>query len=83
MTVQAESKAVSEGTPTVTSDLVILREEGDHVSLTEFAEDVKRGLSQNPKCLPSKYFYDNAGSGKILFVLLVAMLQLWSLILFC
>ena len=29
---------------------------------TEFAEDVKAGLSASPKTLPSKYFYDGTGS---------------------
>jgi dimethylhistidine N-methyltransferase len=28
----------------------------------QFAEDVKKGLSQTPKRLPSKYFYDEKGS---------------------
>src|SRR5262249_53772919 len=27
-----------------------------------FAEDVRRGLSSDPKVLPSKYFYDDLGS---------------------
>ena len=30
--------------------------------LSNFAEDVLKGLSTNPKCLPSKYFYDEKGS---------------------
>lgn len=30
--------------------------------LTQFAEDVLRGLSSNPKSLSSKYFYDDEGS---------------------
>ena len=30
--------------------------------LTQFAEDVRRGLSSTPKQLSSKYFYDDEGS---------------------
>ena len=30
--------------------------------LTHFAEDVLRGLSETPKSLSSKYFYDDEGS---------------------
>jgi len=31
------------------------------VKLQQFASDIKAGLSSNPKKLPSKYFYDEAG----------------------
>jgi dimethylhistidine N-methyltransferase len=31
-------------------------------SLSDFAKDVKEGLSSTPKRIPSKYFYDDAGS---------------------
>ena len=30
--------------------------------MNDFAKDVLNGLSSSPKCLPSKYFYDDAGS---------------------
>lgn len=33
-----------------------------HEGMSAFAEDVRRGLSGSPKCLPSMYFYDARGS---------------------
>ena len=32
------------------------------LELNQFAEDVLRGLSETPKSLSSKYFYDDEGS---------------------
>jgi hypothetical protein len=45
-------------------ELTVLREESEEAALDEFRKDAIEGFSKQPKSLSSKYFYDDAGSGK-------------------
>ncbi|GAB3528092.1 L-histidine N(alpha)-methyltransferase [Pontibacter brevis] len=49
-------------TPTVVPMIDLSRKEDGTSSTETFAKDVAEGLSQYPKSLPSRYFYDAAGS---------------------
>lgn len=42
----------------------VLREEYGADAVGELREDVLKGLSQHPKEICAKYFYDDKGSGK-------------------